>query len=141
MSDHLQDISESRAVIDALEEERAEKIQARNARLLRMFASGIPTARLATATGMTESSVRKIAALNSAQREEVREVRDGDEVNLDWLHRLRATVDNIDARIAAAHEDRNASIIAASREGIFHSIIADVAGVGRPRIARIVNEA
>lgn len=141
MSDHLQDISESRIIIDALEEERAEKMQARNARLLRMFASGIPTARLATATGMTESSVRKIAALNNAQREEVREVRDGDEVNLDWLHRLRATIDNIDARIAAAHEDRNASIIAASREGIFHSIIADVAGVGRPRIARIVNEA
>lgn len=141
MSDYLQAISESRAVIDALDAEREEKIQARNDRLLRLFASGVPTARLAAATNMTESSVRKIATLNGVRRAGVREVLAGDEVNLDWLRRLRTTVDGIDARIAAAHADRDAAVIAASREGTPQTTIADVAGVGRSRISRIINEA
>ena len=90
---------------------------------------------------MTPASVRKISGQQGVARGDARAVTEADEVNLEWLRRLLLAVDKLDAKIAAAHDARNAAILAASADGVPHQTIANAAGIGRARVSRLVSEA
>ena len=141
MNPLLRPVAARREDLAALEEERAEKIAARNSRMMSLYASGVPTARIAEAASMTPASVRKISGQQGVARGDARAVTEADEVNLEWLRRLLLAVDKLDAQIAAAHDARNAAILAASADGVPHQTIANAAGIGRARVSRLVSEA
>lgn len=135
----LRTISNARDSIAGVEEERKEKVEARNARLLSMYGSGVPTNRIAEAAGMTQSSVRKIATARNVGRDKERAVTDADEVNLDWLRRVVRSIAELDRQRSEFHDARNRGILAAAADGVPHQTLADTAGVSRPRVSRLVN--
>lgn len=138
--EYLRTIAEKRESLTAINEEREEKIAARNARILSLYRSGVPSARIAEAASITASYVRKLASDAEAERGPDRPVTDADEVNLEWLRRLIRTIGMIDRRIAEVHDSRNGAILAAAAEGVSHQVLAETAGVGRSRVSRLVNE-
>lgn len=138
--EYLRTIADKRESLAAINEEREEKIAARNARIVSLYRSGVPAARISEAASMTASYVRKLASDAGVEREPDRPVTDADEVNLEWLRRLLHTIGVIDNRIAVVHESRNSAILAAAAEGVPHQVLAKTAGVGRSRVSRLINE-
>lgn len=137
---NLRPITVARDTIASIQEELAEKVAARNARLIALYIAGVPTKRIAEAAGMTQSSVRKIATGRGAVRASERPVTAADEVNLDWLRRVVKSAMDLDRQLDEVHTVRNRAILAAAADGVPLQTIADTAGVSRPRVSRLVNE-
>lgn len=134
-------IAAARATIDELVEEREQKVEARNARIARLYKAGLSGDTLADVGGITASYVRKLADTTRKERgSDRKELTDSDHVHLSWVRTVVASIESLDAAIAAERSKRNQVILAAAADGLPHQELAEAAGVGRSWVTRLVNE-
>lgn len=134
-------IAAARTTIDELVEEREQKVDARNARIARLYKAGVSGDTLADVGGITSSYVRKLADTTRKERGADREeLTDSDHVHLSWVRTVVASIESLDKAIASERSKRNRIILSAVANGTSHQELAEAAGVGRSWVSRLVNE-